>query len=126
MPKLIIHNLWAVGMHHWGPRELAVGAGYDLIEDALNPFDKNAIAVLDGPNKKAYLKRDCAVIVKFLFGLKITQKWLLKPKESPVNLNRRVGPQQRCSIGCIVRDDQKLNAALRKLKDSCFPFEIKN
>ena len=51
MPKQIIHNLWAVGTHHWGPRELAVGAGYDLIEVALNPFDKNAIAVLDGPNK---------------------------------------------------------------------------
>ena len=45
-----------------------MGAGYDLIEDALNPFNKNAIAVLDGPNKKAYLKRDCAVIVNFFLG----------------------------------------------------------
>lgn len=72
MPKLIVHNLWAVRMHHWLPREVAIGAGYKLIEDCLNLYDKNAIAVFDGPNKKAFLKRDCVIFVKFMFEPRIT------------------------------------------------------
>ena len=51
---------------------VAIGAGYILIEDCLNLYDKNAIAVFDGPNKKAFLKRDCVIFVKFMFEPRIT------------------------------------------------------
>lgn len=125
MPKLIIHNLWAVGMHHWGPRELMVGAGYNLQEDLENSFDPNAVAIFDGPNKKAYLKRESAEIVKFLFNLRLTNQWLLKPKEVPIVCSRRTGPQQRCSIGCIYQDEGKLEIAKVKLQSANMTYEMK-
>lgn len=46
MPIWVIHNLWAVGMHHWGPKELVVAAGYRLKHEEDNAFDKNATAIL--------------------------------------------------------------------------------
>lgn len=63
MKMLIIHNLWCVGMHHWGSRQLAVGAGYKLCRESNNPKDANAVCVLDGPNKNAYMKREDAQII---------------------------------------------------------------
>ena len=48
MPILVIHNIWAVGMHHWGARELEVGSGYVLELDKHNPKDKNAVQIMGG------------------------------------------------------------------------------
>ena len=64
MKMLIISHLWYVGM------QLSVGAGYKLQREEENPKDPNAVCVLDGPHKKAYLKRENAFIVsKLMTGI---------------------------------------------------------
>lgn len=63
MPILVIHNLLAVGMHHWGPKEFVVGAGYYLKHEEDNSFERNAKAIFDGPNQTAYIKRHDAQTV---------------------------------------------------------------
>ncbi|VDH93844.1 Hypothetical predicted protein [Mytilus galloprovincialis] len=37
MTMLFIQNIWCVGMHYWGPRQLAIGAGYQLFRESNNP-----------------------------------------------------------------------------------------
>lgn len=37
--------MWIVGMHHWGPRQLEVGHGYQLELEPDNPKDPNAICI---------------------------------------------------------------------------------
>ena len=53
MPILVIHNIWAVGMHHWGARELEVGSGYVLELDKHNPKDKNAVQIMEGKVRRS-------------------------------------------------------------------------
>lgn len=126
MPILVIHNLWAVGMHHWGPKELVVGAGYRLKHEEDNAFDKNATAIFDGPNRKAYLQRHDAKIVSSVFNIIPGSNWLLKPKDIPVVLSQRVGPQQKFSIGCRVVDDSVLQQAVKLLSSLHVSYEIKH
>jgi hypothetical protein len=45
MKMLIISNLWCVGMHHWGLKQLSVGAGYKLQREEENPKDPNSVCV---------------------------------------------------------------------------------
>ena len=45
MKMLIIPDLWAVGMHHWGGRSLTVGAGYRIEREENNPKDPNAVCI---------------------------------------------------------------------------------
>jgi hypothetical protein len=42
---LIISNLWCVGMHHWGLKQLSVGTGYKLQREEENPKDPDAVCV---------------------------------------------------------------------------------
>jgi hypothetical protein len=61
--QIVIQHVHAVGMHHWGPRELTVGRLYRLVTEQTNDQDKNAIAVLEykAPNtKRAYPTRESA------------------------------------------------------------------
>jgi hypothetical protein len=79
------------------------------------------VCVLDGPHKKAYLKRENSfivskLIIRWLWWL--SNYWLLKPKEDPVVRNRRTGPQQRSSIGC------KTSASAAKLDEVASLFEV--
>ena len=124
MKMLIIHNLWCVGMHHWGSRQLAVGAGYKLCRESNNPKDANAVCVLDGPNKKAYMKREDAQIISKIIDLGLSNNWLLKPKEDAIVKQRRTGPQQRCSIGCKTSSVEIDNATNHLRKHGVF-FELK-
>lgn len=100
MPILVIHNLLAVGMHHWGLKEFVMGAGYYLKHEEDNSFERNATAIFHGPKQKAYIKRHDAQTVSSVFKVISSSNWLLKPKEILVVLGLRIGPQQRCSIGC--------------------------
>lgn len=102
-------------MHHWGPKELVVGTGYHLNHEESNSFERNATAIFDGPNQKAYLKRHDAQTVSSVFKVIPSSNWLLKPKEIPVVLSQRVGPQQRCSIGCRAGEDSVLQQAVKLL-----------
>lgn len=77
-------------MHHWGPKELVVGAGYRLKHQSDNSFDRNATAIFDEPNRKAYLKRHDAKTVSSVFKVISGSNWLPKSKEIPVVLSQRV------------------------------------
>jgi len=114
-------------MHHWGSKQLSVGAGYKLQREEENPKDPNAVCVLDGPHKKAYLKRENAFIVSKLMTMGLSNYWLLKPKEDPVVRNRRTGPQQRCSIGCKTSASAaKLDEVASYLSKVGIIFELKD
>ncbi|KAH3815118.1 hypothetical protein DPMN_111287 [Dreissena polymorpha] len=47
MKNVIIRNVYVVGMHHGGKRELEVGALYVCKSEPENPWDPNAVAVFD-------------------------------------------------------------------------------
>ena len=122
---LIVKNLWCVGMHHWGPKQLVVGAGYHLEREIDNHRDPNAVCIYDGPNRKANLIREDAFVISKIIDLGLSRKWLLKPKEDATVKNRRTGPQQRCSI-CCKTSSNSLDQAIKYLSDYGFSFEIKD
>lgn len=126
MPILVIHNLLAVGMHHWGPKEFVVGAGYYLKHEEDNSFERNATAIFDGPKQKAYIKRHDAQTVSSVFKVISSSNWLLKPKEILVVLGLRIGPQQRCSIGCRAGEDSVFQQAVKLLNSLNVAYEIKH
>ncbi len=103
MEKVFIRHVYAVGMHHHGPAELAVGVGYCLLYEPNNPYDRHAVAVVDRSNKNralAYLRRSDVLHISEIFRQKlICSEVLLKPKESPTVWNRRTRPQQKCAVG---------------------------
>lgn len=68
MPILVIRNLWAIKMHHWGPKELVVGAGYRLNKEKtilLRGMPPQFLTDKEETKKKlkAYLKRHDAKTV---------------------------------------------------------------
>ena len=117
---LVIPDIWAVGMHHWGGRSLTVGVGYTIEWDENNPKDPSAVCIKEDGKIKAYLKREHAFIVSTLIKRGISRVWLLKPKEEPVVKTQRVGPQQRCHLaGCKCRGGTRISswgAHLKKLR----------
>ena len=116
---------WAVGMHHWGARHLHVGAGYYLKPEPNNPADKNAIAIVEESGVvKAYLKRENAFIMSRLLIIDISPLWMLKPKEDLCVLSRRLGPQQRCNVGCKISEENLVQAKAFLIEQN-IAFEIK-
>ena len=69
MKKIVLRNMQAVGMHHYGCRSLDLMGSYmaKLEENRHDPF---AVAVFDGTRKVANLKRDSA---RVLYDILITQ-----------------------------------------------------
>ena len=125
MPILVIHNIWAVGMHHWGARELEVGSGYVLELDKHNPKDKNAVQIMEGKvRRRAYVKRENATVISALLCMKLADKWLLKPKEPAIVRSHRTGPEQRCNVGCKISTSQ-IEKATTFLTQKHYFFEIK-
>ena len=100
--QLELHVVWAVGMHHHGPRELALGTKYYCKVEPENPFDSNAIAIFDKERSDrvlAYLrKHDAAYVAKLISSKECDLEIALKPVESPVVWNKRTGPQQKCIL----------------------------
>ena len=45
--KVFMYGLLAVGMRHYGSSELKVGEVYYLRRDIDNPYDGNAVAIVD-------------------------------------------------------------------------------
>ena len=124
MPILVVPNVWAVGMHHWGARELVVGAGYSIAVDEGNKHDSNAVEVLDEKRRKAYLKRENAALIAQLLRMNVSEKWLLKPKEPAITKSKRKGPEQRCNIGCKI-SDRHVDNVVKYLKEKQYCFELK-
>ena len=125
MKNLIIHNMWAVGMHHHGTGQLAVGECYDIEPEPENKYDKQAVRITDDGITRAYLKRDNARIISKLFEAGVGTIWKLKPKEEPVVKEYRTGPQQRCNLGCRCRSDELLEDACQLLRTCNIQYDVK-
>ncbi|VDI68917.1 Hypothetical predicted protein [Mytilus galloprovincialis] len=126
MKYLIIPNLLAVGMHHWGHRHLEVGLGYRVKREPENPKDPNAVAILYDGERKAYLKKNHSFVITRILKMNISNVIRLKPKEDALVKNKHVGPQQLCTIGLKVNEEINLKSATDLLKLHGFQFEIKD
>ena len=66
-----------IGMHHYGPKELAVGERYRLTWDQNNAYGMNAMAITDEGRICVYLKRDNTFVVAKLVKEKyVTDKYV--------------------------------------------------
>ena len=122
---LIITGIWAVGMHHWGGRSLNVGSGYRIEMDENNPKDPYAVCIKEDGKIKAYIKKEDVFTINKIMRMGLSNFWLLKPKEDPVVKSRRVGPQQKCNIGCRC-SEEKMSAAIAYLKTVSFSYIVKD
>lgn len=100
MKQVIVRPVIAVGMHHYGRSGLSVGAVYRLESEPLNPYDKNAVAIFDGPRKVGNLMRDSAAVVATVMRLNLAKsgRYIIKPVDECGVKNRRIGPQQLCHM----------------------------
>ena len=122
---LIIPSLWAVGMHHWGGRQLSVGSGYLIEREMNNIYDKYAVVVKDPLVTRAYIMKSQAAVIARLMDMSVSDTWRLKPKEDGVVLNRRKGTQQRCNIGCVITSKDLLKKATEYLDHFSYTYEVK-
>lgn len=100
MKTVVIYSVYVVGMHHYGSRQLEVGAGYRVRHEPDNVIDPNALAVFKHEQKCGYIKREQSSALVQLFNSNVIQsRVFLKPKFEPVIKNRRKGPEQRCNMG---------------------------
>lgn len=107
-----MYGILAVRMRHYGNSGLVVGEGYYLQRDRDNPYDENAVAIVDRSGRKnASLKRDAAAVVAGLFDdihIHIHRnKIVLKPKTHPAYHSARIGSAQRCNVGFYCRDEDR-------------------
>ena len=99
MKKIVIRNVKAVGMHHYGRRELDLYGTYTVAIEPDNRYDSYAVAIYDGPRKVANLKRDCArVIFVVISENKSQSRYFLRPLDKPDVRSRRIGPEQSCAV----------------------------
>lgn len=97
--QIHIGNALAVGMHHWGPRQLQVGSVYKLLQENVNTEDHNAVAIHElsaESAKRAYLTREWAC--KIHEALSYAKYAVLRVDEPAVVVNYEKGPQHKCLI----------------------------
>lgn len=102
MKKFVIYNVQVVGMHHYGRRELSIGAVYKVDAEPLNQYDQNAVAVYDGPSASS--------VSRIIRENKAKSNYYLKPLSESVVQSRHTGPQQTCAIAfkCTEEDANEL------------------
>ena len=112
MKQVIVHNLYCVGMHHWGRKELSVGPMYYCWLEENNPKDRNAIAIYsdkDKSHKKGYLRREDAARISPLFSQNfIHGHCYLKATFNVSKYSKEKGPMQNCSIAFKCPDSCEL------------------
>ncbi|VDI67428.1 Hypothetical predicted protein [Mytilus galloprovincialis] len=95
MNHFTIRPLLAVGMHHYGRRELSVGSNYHLEAEPLNKYDSNAVAIYDGSRKVGNLKKEYAEVISSVMKLNLAKsRYVIRPIESSEVKSRKTGPQQ--------------------------------
>ena len=70
MKNIVMRNLYAVKMHHWGGNQLEIGPVYYCHPEPNNIHDVNAVAIFQEKQlsqKAAYFRREDAKLVKLLF-----------------------------------------------------------
>ena len=125
MRQITIRPILAVGMHHYGRRELSVGAIYHLEPEPFNKYDKNAVAIYDGPRKVGNLKRENAAAIARVMKLNLAKsKFLLKPIEDSHVKTRKIGTQQLCQI-TFKAEEESVSSIKTELKSySCVTISI--
>ena len=121
MKKVIISFVWAVGMRHWGPRELEVGSVLYGKHEYQNPKDPNAIVLCAEKNfarTMAYLRRSDAVVISQLFKAKvIVGHCYFKVKTKVEKFGHKTGPQQKLNVGFLCQEEN-IEKMTDILKDS--------
>ena len=105
---IVVPNAEAVGMHHWGPKQLSLTQMYMLKTEKSNPEDNNAVAVHEvkiSQTKRAYLSREWAI--KIQSALDHAMSALLKVREPAVVLIYDKEPQHNCTIIFRCQEHQK-------------------
>ena len=116
MKNVIIRQVFAIGMHHSGVKQLEVGHVYFCAREADNSRDNNAIAVYSDEALKhrlCYLRREDSRKLKDLIVFAKGPVYL-RTKFGAEKFSRFKGPMQNCSIGfkCSEDDCAKLQPLL--------------
>ena len=118
MKYIILRNEVAVGMHHYGSKELEIGAKHTLHHEPTNPYDHKAIAIKDCSRQTvAYLSRSSARRIIKVFENELNQGPVYcKPKTPPEVRRRNLGPQQIVVVGfkCHPDDVERASALLNE------------
>lgn len=121
MKNVILRNLYAVGMHHYGVKEMAVGPVY-YCKPEINNHDLQAVAIYqdkDCNRKAGNLRREDARKIRQLFSNDfILDTCYVRAKGSAEKFSRRTGPLQNISIGFRIQDHKKgvLEEMLKKME----------
>ena len=97
----VIHNMRAVGMHHWGNYKLIVGGLYSLQWEPECEYDLgNAMALYRNGVKRAYLIRKDAAIMSHIWSkdLPVNHVMLCIPQTEAHCVCHDLGPQHECSV----------------------------
>lgn len=127
MKNVVIRGLYAVGMHHWGPRELQINDVFYLKHEPENNYDCNAVAICCDKEKmqtKAYLQRKDAFVIANLFRNKmVCGNFYLKPKAAAEKFRKNSGPMQRCNVG-FKSEDNIVDTIRQICNDNSLDFTI--
>jgi hypothetical protein len=117
MKNVIIRNVYVVGMHHTGAKQLEVGPLHYCRHEPGNQKDCNAIAVYKDSHlhkRRCYLRREDALNLKNVLNF-AKGPCYLRAKMSPEKFSKLRGPMQNCSIGfrCCETDANSIAEILK-------------
>ena len=88
MKNVIIRNIYAVGMHHWGPREIPIDVVHYCKWETMNPRDNCAVAIYadEGLTRTvAYFRREDSCVLYQLFRDKLIEGPCYVKAKKPVS-----------------------------------------
>ena len=98
LAEVHIGEIYATGMHHWAVRKLKVNSSYNLLREARNPKDKNAVVIKDGPTVTGYIQKEHAEIIAPMMDSGRLKEIKFVCDGEPVTLHPRRGPQQQGTV----------------------------
>jgi hypothetical protein len=97
MKNVIIRNIYAVGMHHWGSREMPIDVLHYCKWEQNNPKDECAVAVFADSGCKrrvAYFRREDSQCLHNLFKQNLIEgTCYVKAKHPVTKFSHRKGPE---------------------------------
>ena len=106
--KVILVQISAVGMKHYGIEELDVGGHYEVQKEtdvhgglSIRRLVKTGSSA---SSVQAYILHKQAKTLITLFNEGLVSKMVLKPKDHPKKPSRYQGPRQSCSLGFYAKE----------------------
>ncbi|KAJ8321704.1 hypothetical protein KUTeg_000175 [Tegillarca granosa] len=130
MKSVIIRNIFAVGMHHWGPREMSIGVIHYCKWEEDNPKDQCAIAIFANKEltrRVAYIRReDSSKLFKiFRDGFVKDNICYVKAKQpAGSRFSRRTGPMQNISLAFRCNDENVTSRMPKSYTDEAMSAAI--